>query len=232
MSKPKFWIDSGPNSEPTLFDYSWFNDCGKWRMGHGPFTKWKNLNRRMAKLKNWPFTSNLAIRLFWPFVGPDRHGWEAEQGRPSLGRSKARARFLTFTILDLRLIYFQHVDFHLLIHLNLVDQFLELQLKSVKLNQLIKSYAFQKDIRRFDPPIRGNSLGVIHVGNFIPFWDALNFTCLSMNCFLLYDSRNTLRDMIPIIFNFGINNSQFSFEFAKKDFQNWRSLDGALRQSN
>ena len=26
----------------------------------------------MAKLKNWPFTSNLAIRLFWPFVGPDR----------------------------------------------------------------------------------------------------------------------------------------------------------------
>ena len=26
----------------------------------------------MAKFKNWPFTSNLAIRLFWPFVGPDR----------------------------------------------------------------------------------------------------------------------------------------------------------------
>ena len=84
------------------------------------------------------------------------HGRELEQGRPSLGRSKARARFLTFTILDLRLIYFQHVDFHLLIHLNLVDQFLELQLKSVKLNQLIKSYAFQKDIRRFDRPIRNN----------------------------------------------------------------------------
>ena len=23
----------------------------------------------MAKFKNWPFTSKLAIRLFWPFVG-------------------------------------------------------------------------------------------------------------------------------------------------------------------
>ena len=47
-------------------------DFSKMANGHGPFTKWKNLNRRMAKLKNWPFTSNLAIRLFWPFVGPDR----------------------------------------------------------------------------------------------------------------------------------------------------------------
>ena len=38
--------------------------------GHSP--KLKNPNRRMAKFKNWPFTSNLAIRLFWPSVLPDR----------------------------------------------------------------------------------------------------------------------------------------------------------------
>ena len=46
--------------------------------GHGHSPKWKNPNRRMAKFKNWPFTSNLAIRLFWPFVGPDRLTWARE----------------------------------------------------------------------------------------------------------------------------------------------------------
>ena len=40
--------------------------------GHGLSSKSKNSNRRVAKFKNWPFILNLTIRLFWPFVGPDR----------------------------------------------------------------------------------------------------------------------------------------------------------------
>ena len=42
------------------------------------FRNWKNIvgawiflsPKFIVKFKNWPFTSNLTIRLFWPFVGP------------------------------------------------------------------------------------------------------------------------------------------------------------------
>ena len=40
--------------------------------GHGHSPVGKNLNRRMAKVQEWPFVMNLAIRFIWPFVGPDR----------------------------------------------------------------------------------------------------------------------------------------------------------------
>jgi len=32
----------------------------------------KNPNQRMVKLKNWPFSLKLAVRLFWPLVSPVR----------------------------------------------------------------------------------------------------------------------------------------------------------------
>ena len=38
-----------------------------WRFGEWPWPF-----AVLENLKIWPFTSSLAIRLFWPFVGPDR----------------------------------------------------------------------------------------------------------------------------------------------------------------